>query len=79
MKELTYDEVGQELGVHPYHVRRIAKRYPKILKPIVHGYNNIRFSFDQVKQVKVARQRDAVRSRDHASRSLRRHRKENGR
>ncbi len=62
MKELTYEEAGEVLGVHPYHVRRIVRRYPNIIQPVVYGYNNIKFRLDQVKRVKVQRQRDAVKS-----------------
>jgi hypothetical protein len=54
------------LGVHPLHVRRVFKRYPNLIQPIVLGYNQIRFRFDQVKRVKVARHRDALKSRSHA-------------
>jgi hypothetical protein len=71
MKELTYTEVGKELGVHPYHVRRIARRYPKIMRPIVHGYNRITFRFTDVQRVKRQRERDAIKAFNH-QRKLRR-------
>lgn len=71
MKLLTYEEAGAELGVHPLHVRRIMKRYPKLIQPIVQGYNRIRLDQAQVKSVKAARQRDAVKARASAQRALR--------
>ena len=65
MKELTYIEVGAELKVHPLHVRRIVKKYPRLIQPIVHGYNRVAFRFDQVKRVKLARERDGAKSLNH--------------
>lgn len=67
MKELSYAEVGAELQVHPYHVRRIIrdKRYSAIITPIVRGYNRITFRFDQVQRLKRQRQREALKSLRH--------------
>lgn len=70
MKELTYEEAGAELKVHPYHVRRIAKKYPKLISKVVYGYNNIRLVFDPEK-VNAARRRDAQESLEHASHLVR--------
>ena len=69
MKQLTYPQVGAELGVHPNHVRRIIKdpRLSPLIQPIVSGYNKITFRRDQVLKVKAARRRAAVESRKHAA------------
>ena len=61
MKQLTYLEVGAELGVHPYHVRRIIKRYPRLIKPIVEGYNRVSFKLSHVRAVKRQRRLEAQR------------------
>lgn len=71
-KELTYSEVGAELGVHPYHVRRLVRRHPRIIRPIVHGYNRITFRLGDVKKLKKIRAFEAVQSRASAIKKLRR-------
>lgn len=70
-KELTYIEVGAELGVHPYHVRRLVRKHPRIIRPIVHGYNRITFRIGDVKKLKAIRQSDAIKSRQAAIKKMR--------
>jgi hypothetical protein len=71
MTELTYIEVGKELQVHPYHVRRIVKKHPRLIQPIVRGYNRITFRLSDVKKLKKLRQQDAVKARHSAIKKIR--------